>query len=68
MTQHFPIFGKAVHARFKSISDGELYEVGATDLFESYLQGFPEGTNPIFRKRTEHDCSCCKHFIPAAGP
>lgn len=36
-------------------------------LFQSYLDAFPEGTNPLFKKRTEHDCSCCKQFIRRAG-
>ena len=36
-------------------------------LYAAYLAAFPEGTNPIFRKNTEHDCSCCRHFIRRAG-
>jgi hypothetical protein len=36
-------------------------------LWSKYLESFPEGTNPIFKKRTEHDCSCCKQFIRRAG-
>jgi hypothetical protein len=31
------------------------------------LAAFPEGTNPFFRERTEHDCSCCKQFIRNIG-
>ncbi len=36
-------------------------------LYAQYLAAFPEGTNPIYKKNTEHDCSCCKHFIRRAG-
>jgi hypothetical protein len=36
-------------------------------MYEQYLAAFPEGTNPIFKKRTEHDCSCCKQFIRRVG-
>jgi len=33
------------------------------DLWEKYLSSFPEGTNNIFKERTEHDCNACKSFI-----
>lgn len=36
-------------------------------LWEKYLASFPDGSNPIFRERTEHDCSCCRHFIKEIG-
>jgi hypothetical protein len=36
-------------------------------LWEAYLAAFPEGTNPIYRERTDHDCSCCRHFIRTMG-
>lgn len=36
-------------------------------LWTTYLTAFPEGTNPVFRERTEHDCSCCRHFIKNIG-
>ena len=37
------------------------------ELWNTYLESFPEGTNPIYNKRTEHDCSCCKQFIRNIG-
>lgn len=37
------------------------------ELWEVYINSFPEGTNEIFRERKEHDCSCCRHFIRAFG-
>lgn len=36
-------------------------------LYSLYLESFPQGANPIFRKRAEHDCSCCRHFIKEIG-
>lgn len=36
-------------------------------LYARYLSAFPEGTNPVFKTRSEHDCSCCKSFIRQAG-
>lgn len=36
-------------------------------LWEIYLSSFPDGTNPIYRERTEHDCSCCRNFIKSLG-
>lgn len=42
-------------------------EVEKSELWDLYLNSFPAGTNPIYRERTEHDCSCCRHFIREIG-
>lgn len=59
----------AVAARFAELSLFPLFRVDADkdSMWQTYLGSFPEGTNPIFRKRTEHDCSCCRSFIRAVG-
>lgn len=46
-----------------------LFEVNLDkgELWETYLSSFPEGTNNLYRERTEHDCSCCRHFIKSIG-
>jgi hypothetical protein len=36
-------------------------------LWDAYLAAFPAGTNPIYRERTDHDCSCCRHFVKNLG-
>jgi hypothetical protein len=36
-------------------------------LWETYLASFPTGTDPIFREKTDHNCSCCRHFIRSIG-
>ncbi len=37
------------------------------EIWEKYLASFPAGSNPMYRERTEHDCSACKSFIRQAG-
>ena len=46
-----------------------LFEVNLDkgELWETYLSSFTEGTNNLYRERTEHDCSCCRHFIKSIG-
>ena len=69
---HFPEFARAVHKRLEHLTknrDVPVFVTTATkdELWEAYLAAFPEGTNPIFRERTEHDCSCCRQFIKGLG-
>ena len=68
----FMKFKQAIAKQFKSMLDlgCDLYvvDVNRDELWEKYLASFPEGTNPIHRTRTEHDCSACRHFIKTLGP
>ena len=65
----FTKLSQAVHKRYNEIAKHELFTVELTgdELYAAYLAAFPEGTNPIFRERTEHDCSCCRNFIKNLG-
>ncbi len=65
----FKIFGNAVRSRFIEMSREALFIVGSDrdTIWEKYLTAFPAGSNPVFRKRTEHDCSCCRTFIRSIG-
>jgi hypothetical protein len=66
----FHAFSTAIHARFNELAKGELFVVGSEQptkeqpktikerLWDTYLESFPAGTNPIFRVNTEHDCAC----------
>lgn len=66
----FKDFARIVQANYNEMAEaGELYAVENSNdiLWTSYLSFFPEGTNPIFKERTEHDCNCCKQFIRRLG-
>lgn len=55
---------------FAKITYGKtLYETDIDNdyLWNLYLDSFPEGTNPIYRERREHDCSACRQFIKNIG-
>jgi hypothetical protein len=70
IVNNFPAFARLVAASFQSLVKlPNVFVVGIDGdvLYAWYLAAFPEGTNPIFKKRTEHDCSCCKQFIRRAG-
>lgn len=62
-------FTKAVSERFDKLSKGQLFRTNIDKyaLWDKYLASFPEGTNPMFKTRTEHDCNCCKNFIRDVG-
>jgi hypothetical protein len=69
MQTDFRPFSAAVSNRLKWLSENftEFYKVDCPNIFDAYLSFFPDGTNPIFRERTEHDCQCCKSFIRNLG-
>lgn len=65
----FSHFKNAVAAQFKEMSSLTLLSVDIDKdvLWQTYLASFPEGSNPLYRVRTKHDCSCCRQFIKAVG-
>ena len=77
MVPHFPDFSKAVQRRWAEMSQRELFVTTPASLpgpdqsvptsFDRYLAAFPEGTNPLYRKRTTYDCQCCKQFVRRLG-
>lgn len=67
---NFKPFGEAIHRRFESMAlttNMFVTSIDPDELYEHYLAAFPEGTNPMFRERTEHDCSTCRNFIKHLG-
>lgn len=64
----FRQFSAPVAERFKEMSKRELYVTSAQDnVFGTYLAAFPEGTNPLHKERTQHDCRTCYQFIRRLG-
>lgn len=65
----FKTFRDAVRAQFGQMQHHRLFKtaVDKDALWDAYLSAFPEGTNPMFRERTEHDCQACRAFIRNAG-
>lgn len=65
----FRKFKTSLQRHFNKIKDVPLFRVqlDRDKLWELYLSSFPKGTNPIFRERTEHDCSCCRSFVKNIG-
>ena len=65
-------FRKFKEAVARSFAEMQKYPLVRTDvsgdeLWQTYLNAFPLGSNPIFRQRGEHDCGCCKQFIRTIG-
>ena len=64
----FSVFSNLVHDQFQKLATAHslLLEVDAP-VWDAYLAAYPEGTNPIFKTRTVHDCSCCRNFVKNLG-
>lgn len=67
----FKEFRNMISNHFKTMTKDvdRLFEVGVDkdEMWNTYLDSFPTGTNEIFRKRREYDCSCCRQFIKQIG-
>ncbi len=66
----FKTFTDAVKKQFDEISKyDQLYRTSANkyDVWEKYLNSFPEGTNNVLNERREYDCNICKNFIRDIG-
>ena len=64
-------FKKALKKHFNEMQKDAacLFEVDLDkdQLWSTYLNSFPAGTNGIFRERREHDCNYCRQFIRNIG-
>lgn len=65
----FDVIKTAVAKQFKRMSKYQLFRTAVEKdaMWDTYLKSFPQGSNPIYKERTEHDCNCCKGFIRAVG-
>lgn len=68
---NFIKFRDAVNAKIKGMEDSKsglfLTHVNRTEIWDTYLGAFPEGSDPIYMENTVHDCNCCKDFIRDLG-
>lgn len=67
---NFAIFKRAVAAQYARMqATGALFRTDANpyELWDKYLDSFPEGTNNVYRTRREYDCNCCRQFVKAVG-
>lgn len=66
---NFHDFKAPVRAQFERMSKHDLFcvDISGDELWQHYLASFPAGTNPIYRERTVHDCSCCRQFVKTLG-
>lgn len=67
----FVEFKKLLQKNFEEITQEATHlfevEVDKDEMWSKYLDSYPPGTNEIFRKRREYDCSCCRQFIKNIG-
>jgi hypothetical protein len=67
----FDEFNQHVQKHINKIFDNNsvlfIVDIDKDILWNTYLNSFPSGTNEIYRKRREMDCSCCKSFIRSFG-
>ena len=68
---NFTAFRDKLIDHFRKITENadKLYEIECdkNELWNLYLDSFPDGTNKIYRERREYDCVCCRHFIRTIG-
>lgn len=68
---NFKNFAEKLRDHFDEMqaNNAALFVVDADpdEVWNKYLNSFPQGKNLIFRKRREFDCSCCRRVVKNIG-
>ena len=67
---NFKAFADKVNAKFLLMAQQpELFVVNVSkeELWETYLESYPDDYNQIFRERRTHDCQTCASFVKRLG-
>ena len=68
---NFKIFSEKIKENFEEMvrESNCLFEVDVdkNEIWDTYLDSYPHGSNEIFRERRENDCSACKSFVRNIG-
>lgn len=69
---NFKDFSTVVEAQYnKMVADTNAtlvrVAVDLDELWNLYLNAYPQNANGIFRERRAYDCNCCKNFIRRVG-
>lgn len=64
-------FNQRLNLNLQKVLDNAkcLFETDADKdkIWDIYLSSFPSAANPLYRVRSVHDCSCCRHFLKQIG-
>lgn len=67
----FKSFSEAVSVQCEKMQKDSprayLVDITKEEIWDAYLAAFPEGSNPVFRERTVHDCQTCRAFVRNMG-
>lgn len=66
----FKEFSDLIEKRFNELSKEDILysiDLDRNALWDIYLGSFPEGTDPVYKTNTRHNCNCCKNFIRDVG-
>ena len=66
---NFKVFKNKVANQLAELGKSQLFlvDVNKDELWDTYLSSFPEGSDPLYKVRSEHNCNCCKQFIRTVG-